>query len=61
MITIDVWAVLETLAVWVFAVMVVLGLAKMSRRSSRWRGGAGWVVFLLAIFGVVWMVRLWVP
>lgn len=59
MVTIDVWALLETLAVWTFAVLVVLGLARVARRSARWRGGAGWVVFLLAIFGVVWLIGLW--
>lgn len=43
---------LEAWVLWMLAILVVLGIGRLSGRSERWKWGMGIVIFLLAIVGV---------
>lgn len=43
---------LEAWVVWTLAILIVMGIGRLSGRGERWRWGMGITLFLLAIIGV---------
>lgn len=58
MVTIDVWSVLQTVGIWLTAVMVTLGVAYAVSKSQRWGAPLTGVLLALAAVGVATLLQV---
>lgn len=58
MITIDVWALAETIGIWLLAVAVTVGLAGVTAKTQRWSGLLIGVLLALATVGVATLLQM---